>query len=120
MSSPPVIAIDGPSGSGKGTVCRRVAAELGFHLLDSGALYRLTGLAGRHAGLAPGDEAGHARLARGMQVEFGADERGEAAVQLAHGAARRIVLGAWYEQGSLLRHDAHGYALLALPRNGPE
>jgi len=82
VSSPPVIAIDGPSGSGKGTVCRRVAAELGFHLLDSGALYRLTGLAGRHAGLVPGDEAGHARLARGMQVEFGADERGDERIWL--------------------------------------
>ena len=37
----PVIAIDGPSGSGKGTIARRVATELGWHLLDSGALYRL-------------------------------------------------------------------------------
>ena len=39
--SAPVIAIDGPSGSGKGTIARRVASALGFHLLDSGALYRL-------------------------------------------------------------------------------
>lgn len=76
MSGAPVVAIDGPSGSGKGTVSRRVAAALGFHLLDSGALYRLAGLAGRHAGLAPTDEAGHARLARAMQVEFGSDEHG--------------------------------------------
>ena len=46
MSEPvPVITIDGPSGSGKGTIARRVAAALGFHLLDSGALYRLTALA---------------------------------------------------------------------------
>ena len=43
--SVPVLAIDGPSGSGKGTIARRVAAALGWHLLDSGALYRLTGLA---------------------------------------------------------------------------
>ncbi len=42
----PVITIDGPSGSGKGTIARRVAAVLGFHLLDSGALYRLVALAG--------------------------------------------------------------------------
>ncbi len=76
MSGAPVVTIDGPSGSGKGTVCRRVASALGFHLLDSGALYRLTGLAGRHAGLAPADEGGHARLARGMRVEFGADAQG--------------------------------------------
>ena len=47
----PVITIDGPSGSGKGTIARRVAEALGFHLLDSGALYRLVALAvhGRHA-----------------------------------------------------------------------
>ena len=44
-ASVPVIAIDGPSGSGKGTISRRVAEELGFHLLDSGALYRLVALA---------------------------------------------------------------------------
>ncbi len=41
----PVIAIDGPSGSGKGTIARRVAEALGWHLLDSGALYRLVALA---------------------------------------------------------------------------
>ena len=44
--SVPVITIDGPSGSGKGTVARRLAEALGFHLLDSGALYRVTGYAG--------------------------------------------------------------------------
>lgn len=47
----PVIAIDGPSASGKGTVAARVAAALGFHYLDSGALYRLTALAARRAGI---------------------------------------------------------------------
>ena len=55
MNPAPVIAIDGPSGSGKGTVSREVAAALGWHLLDSGALYRLVGVAGLQAGLAPGD-----------------------------------------------------------------
>ena len=48
---PPVIAIDGPSGSGKGTVAAALAAELGFHLLDSGALYRALGLAALRAGV---------------------------------------------------------------------
>lgn len=67
----PVVAVDGPSGSGKGTVCRQLAARLGWHLLDSGALYRLTALAGRHAGLDPEDRAGHAALAGGMGVVFG-------------------------------------------------
>ncbi|MCL7744339.1 (d)CMP kinase [Guyparkeria hydrothermalis] len=49
----PVITIDGPSGSGKGTVARRLAVRLGFGMLDSGALYRLTALASQQAGLAP-------------------------------------------------------------------
>jgi CMP/dCMP kinase len=72
MTEPvPVLAIDGPSGSGKGTISRQVARRLGWHLLDSGALYRIVALAGQVAGLAPGDEAGHAALAEGMQVRFG-------------------------------------------------
>lgn len=49
----PVITIDGPSGSGKGTIARRLAARLGFGMLDSGALYRLTALASQQAGLPP-------------------------------------------------------------------
>ena len=64
----PVIAIDGPSGSGKGTIARRVAAALGFHLLDSGALYRLVALRAARAGEdAP---AALAELARGMDLRF--------------------------------------------------
>ena len=47
----PVIAIDGPSGSGKGTIARRVAQALGWHLLDSGALYRLVALAAQRRGV---------------------------------------------------------------------
>ncbi len=78
----PVIAIDGPSGSGKGTVSRRVAAALGFHLLDSGALYRLVGLAGAHAGLDPADQSAHAAVAARMAVRFGAGPGGEEQVFL--------------------------------------
>ena len=66
----PVIAIDGPSASGKGTVAARVAAALGFDYLDSGALYRLTALAARQAGVAWTDEAGVAAIAAGLDVEF--------------------------------------------------
>ena len=79
----PIIAIDGPSGSGKGTIARRVATELGFHLLDSGALYRLVALAGMRQGLAADDEPGHAEVARTLDVEFGVDEAGEERVSLA-------------------------------------
>ena len=59
----PVIAIDGPTASGKGTVAERVAAKLGFHYLDSGALYRLTAVAALHADVDLADETGVARLA---------------------------------------------------------
>ena len=78
----PVIAIDGPSGSGKGTVSRRVATSLGWHLLDSGALYRLVALAGDVAGLAPDDELGHAALAGDLDIRFEADPEGAERVLL--------------------------------------
>ncbi|MGE5093632.1 MAG: (d)CMP kinase [Betaproteobacteria bacterium] len=67
----PVIAIDGPSASGKGTVAARVAAALGFHYLDSGALYRLVALRAMQDGIALDDEPALARAAAGMEVEFG-------------------------------------------------
>ena len=79
----PVIAIDGPSGSGKGTIARRVARHFGWHLLDSGALYRLVALAGMHSGLSGTDVAGHARLAAALDVQFGMDGQGEEQVFLA-------------------------------------
>ncbi|MCS3902288.1 cytidylate kinase [Methylohalomonas lacus] len=69
-SNAPVIAIDGPSGTGKGTVCGRLAALLGWHLLDSGALYRLVALVAERSGTAGSDEAGLSRLAREMPLEF--------------------------------------------------
>jgi len=73
-SAVPVIAIDGPSASGKGTVAQRVAASLGLHYLDSGALYRLVGLAASQTGVAFDDEAGLARLAGGLPARFQGDE----------------------------------------------
>ena len=69
-SAIPVIAIDGPSASGKGTVAATVARRLGFHYLDSGALYRLVALAARDAGADLSDEARLADLARALEVEF--------------------------------------------------
>ncbi|MDR0578218.1 MAG: bifunctional 3-phosphoshikimate 1-carboxyvinyltransferase/cytidylate kinase [Candidatus Accumulibacter sp.] len=67
----PVIAIDGPSASGKGTIAARVAAELGWHYLDSGAIYRLAALAARRAGVSWDDEAGVARVAAELDAVFG-------------------------------------------------
>jgi len=78
----PVIAIDGPSGSGKGTVCRAVANRLGWHLLDSGALYRLVALAGAARRLDPGDEPGHAALADALDARFEVDASGAERVLL--------------------------------------
>ena len=82
MSQVPIIAIDGPSGSGKGTIARRVARRLGWHLLDSGALYRLVALAGMRAGLPPDDVAGHAKLAAELDVRFESDATGDEQVVL--------------------------------------
>jgi CMP/dCMP kinase len=69
-SACPVVTIDGPSGSGKGTISRALARHQGWHLLDSGALYRLVALAGSLAGLNEADSAAHADLARAMDVVF--------------------------------------------------
>jgi len=70
VNSVPVIAIDGPGGAGKGTVCRLVAAELGWHLLDSGSLYRITACAAVSKGVALDNSAALAELARGLDVSF--------------------------------------------------
>lgn len=67
----PVIAIDGPSASGKGTVAQRVATALGFHYLDSGALYRLCALAASESGVALDDETALAEIAPRLGMRFG-------------------------------------------------
>jgi 3-phosphoshikimate 1-carboxyvinyltransferase len=66
----PVIAIDGPSASGKGTVAQRVARQLGYHFLDSGAMYRLLGLAAQRRGIALDAEAQLADLAGQLDIRF--------------------------------------------------
>jgi len=81
--SPSIVTIDGPSGSGKGTISRAVAKHAGWHLLDSGALYRLVALAGAQAGLHQDDREGHARLATAMDVVFGVSASGGELVTLA-------------------------------------
>ena len=73
----PVIAIDGPSGSGKGTIARQVASTLGWHLLDSGALYRLVGLAAERQGVALDNAEKLATLAESLDVRFGSNDGGE-------------------------------------------
>ncbi len=71
----PVITVDGPSGSGKGTICQLLARELGWELLDSGALYRLVSLAARHHGVELSNEEALVVLAAHLDVQFIAKEQ---------------------------------------------
>lgn len=71
---PPVIAIDGPSASGKGSVAERVATHFGFHYLDSGALYRLLAFAAYRQQVAWSEASALAKVAQEMQIHF---EQGE-------------------------------------------
>jgi CMP/dCMP kinase len=101
----PIVTIDGPSSSGKGTISRLVASRIGWNLLDSGALYRLVALAGVHRNLDPDDVAEHVSVARTMRVEFGSqqgeervllegqDVTGEIRTELAGAGASRVA--AW-------------------------
>jgi cytidylate kinase len=73
----PVITIDGPSGSGKGTISRLVARQTGYHFLDSGALYRILALAAGKRGVALDDEAGLVALSGQLDIRFPADADGE-------------------------------------------
>ena len=73
MSSAPVITIDGPSGSGKGTIARLLARELGYHFLDSGALYRLLAFAAEQRAVALDDEPSLVELAGKLDIVFPAD-----------------------------------------------
>lgn len=79
----PVITLDGPSGSGKGTISRHVAAALGWHLLDSGALYRLVALAARKRQISISDEPRASALAAELKARFeGEPEAGETRIFL--------------------------------------
>jgi cytidylate kinase len=81
----PVVTIDGPSGSGKGTLAQLLARKLGWHLLDSGALYRIVGLAAVEKGVDLDDEAGLADVAAHLDVRFAATAPGEPAAVLLDG-----------------------------------
>lgn len=76
-STAPVLTIDGPGGSGKGTISKLVAKELGWHLLDSGAIYRVLALAAVKRGLALDDAQALSDLGRNLDVEFKEGPDGE-------------------------------------------
>lgn len=82
----PVLTIDGPSGSGKGTVGQILAQRLGWHFLDSGALYRALGVAAEQAGVSFEDRPALARLAGSMDIRFIPRADGAPAAVLLHGA----------------------------------
>jgi len=82
----PVLTIDGPSGSGKGTVGQILAQRLGWHFLDSGALYRALGVAAEQAGVSFEDRPALARLATSMDIRFIPRTDGAPAAVLLHGA----------------------------------
>lgn len=75
-----VITVDGPSGSGKGTISRMLARELGFHFLDSGALYRLLALAAGRHGIALDDEPALVALSANLDISFPADDDSDVVV----------------------------------------
>ena len=79
-SKTPVITVDGPSGAGKGTIAHRLSAHLGWHLLDSGALYRVTGQACVLEGISWDDAEAVASVARNLDVSFSAADNGEVGV----------------------------------------
>ncbi len=68
--TPPIITIDGPSGAGKGTIAQKVAGHLGFHILDSGSLYRLTALASQHLNIDLSDDNALENIALNLPVTF--------------------------------------------------
>lgn len=75
-----IITVDGPSGSGKGTLCQLLAAKLSYHLLDSGALYRLTALAVSRANVPLSDESAVAAVARDLPVVFKVSAQGQSVI----------------------------------------
>ena len=95
----PVLTVDGPSGSGKGTLAQMLAKHLGWHLLDSGALYRIVGLAAVDRGVDLDDEAGLAAIAAHLDIRFAPGKPGEPAA----------VLLAGRDISSAVRNEQSGY-----------
>ncbi|MDT8319218.1 MAG: (d)CMP kinase [Xanthomonadales bacterium] len=106
VSAIPVVTIDGPGGSGKGTVAIRLASELGWHFLDSGALYRLVAVAAMDRAIEASNETALAKLAIDLDVRFGST-----------GDGMMIVLDGNYITGRLRSEEVSAFAseLAAIP-----
>ena len=102
----PVITVDGPGGSGKGTISMRLAGNLGWHFLDSGALYRLVAVAAMDRGIDATEETALGQLAQGLDVSFGVS-----------GDGMVILLDGNYITGRLRAEDVGVFAsrIAALP-----
>ena len=107
MQTIPIITVDGPSGAGKGTLAAMLASHLGWHLLDSGALYRVLAVATEHHGLSPEDEEGIVPLASSLDVTFEISQ-----------TARRIILEGEDVTDAIRTEDVGSIAskVAALPR----
>ena len=106
MLEVPVITVDGPGGSGKGTISMRLAGNLGWHFLDSGALYRLVAVAAMDRGIDATGETALGQLAQGLDVSFGVS-----------GDGMVILLDGNYITGRLRAEDVGVFAsrIAALP-----
>lgn len=105
---PPVITIDGPGGTGKGTLCQKIAHELGWHFLDSGVIYRVLGLAVLQANISVEEEKRIENIALSLDVKFESKEMG---------APPRIILNS-QDVTELVRSEVYGNAaskISALP-----
>lgn len=114
----PVITIDGPSGAGKGTLSLWLAEQLGFHLLDSGALYRLSALAAQYLGVDAGDEQQVAAIAKQLDVSFEPDKNSVAVLlngQNVNAALRTEEVG--LAASKVAAHPLVREALVDLQRN---
>ncbi|MCC6157178.1 MAG: (d)CMP kinase [Deltaproteobacteria bacterium] len=107
MRTRPIIAIDGPSGAGKSTVSRRVATELGFTYIDTGAMYRCVALLAKRGGLPVADSPALRELLRPIRIEFGAASGGE----------QRVLCNGEDVSAAIREHEISGLAsaLSALP-----
>lgn len=104
----PVITVDGPSGTGKGTLCSRISRWLDWNLLDSGALYRILALLAQQENIPVSDAAGVAALAQDLDVQFAAVEGDEAVKVILDGK----------DVGPLIRHEDCGNAASGLAEHG--